>query len=176
MPITPNTFGSLTADPNEFYKKERDYADYKGWQYQLNGNGEKALAQPAIIGGVAYFPTFIAGSANSSSCNLTGGQGRLYAFHLHYAVNIYTDIYINRGDRIPPTPELFYAKNSDENSEFLLIGVGTGEDKSAIIQAKSIVNSATPVIKNGKIQLTTDFAGLKTYRRYIYRESSNRAN
>jgi type IV pilus assembly protein PilY1 len=176
MPITPDTFGSLTSTPNEFIKKERDYANYQGWKYQLEGSGEKALAKPAIIGGVAYFPTFIAGSTGSSSCTLTGGQGKLYAFHLHYAASIYDNPYYDTGDSIPPTPELFYSENSDENSQFLLIGVGAGEGNSGIIQAKSIVDSAIPVIKDGKIQLTAGFAGFKTHRTYIYRESSNRVN
>lgn len=181
MTITPNTFGSLTKSPDKFTEKEAEYANYKGWKYALTGSGEKALAKPAIIGGVAYFPTFIAGAAGSSNCSLTGGEGRLYAFHLHYAVNIYENAYTLTGDSIPPTPELVFSEDSDQNSQFLLIGIGAGENNSGIIKAKSINESAVPELvcdENGncEIKLVGEFAGFKTHRSYMYRETTNKVN
>ncbi|AIY65019.1 pilus assembly protein [Pseudoalteromonas piratica] len=181
MTITPNTFGSLTKSPDKFTEKEAEYANYKGWKYALTGSGEKALAKPAIIGGVAYFPTFIAGAAGSSNCSLTGGEGRLYAFHLHYAVNIYENAYTRTGDSIPPTPELVFSEDSDQNSQFLLIGIGAGENNSGIIKAKSINDSAVPeqvCDENGncEIKLVGEFAGFKTHRSYMYRETTNKVN
>lgn len=181
MTITPNTFGSLTKSPDKFTEKEAVYANYKGWKYALTGSGEKALAKPAIIGGVAYFPTFIAGDAGSSNCSLTGGEGRLYAFHLHYAVNIYENAYTRTGDSIPPTPELVFSEDSDQNSQFLLIGIGAGENNSGIIKAKSINESAVPELvcdenNNCEIKLVGEFAGFKTHRSYMYRETTNKVN
>ena len=177
MTITPDTFGSLTSDYADFVEQESIYASYKGWKYVLTGSGEKALAKPAIIGGVAYFPTFIAGSTGSSSCSLTGGEGRLYAFHLHYAVNIYENAYTKTGDSIPPTPELIFSEDSDKKSQFLLIGIGAGEEGSGIIKAKSIVDSATPSVdKDGNVQLVSGFAGFQTHRSYMYREATNGVN
>ncbi|WP_100912976.1 pilus assembly protein [Pseudoalteromonas spongiae] len=182
MEIDPNTFGSLTNDPARFIGKEFEFAKKGGWAYSLTGVGEKALAKPAIIGGVAYFPTFMASTTDSSSCSLTGGEGRLYAFHLHYAVNIYENAYTVTGDSIPPTPELVYSEDSDENSQFLLIGIGAGENNSGIIKAKSINDSAVPELvcdengKNCSIKLVGDFVGFKTHRSYMYREATNKVN
>lgn len=176
MSIDPNTFGSLTTSLEKFVEKEAEYSQYTGWKYALTGAGEKALAKPAIIGGVAYFPTFIAGSSGSSSCSLTGGEGRLYAFHLHYAVNIYDKTYLNTGDSIPPTPELVFSEGDDKNSQFLLIGIGSGEENSGIIKAKSIIDNAIPFMKDGEIQLVGGFSGFKTHRSYMYRETSNKVN
>ncbi|WP_372766864.1 pilus assembly protein [Pseudoalteromonas sp.] len=182
MQIDPNTFGSLTSDPEKFIEKESQYAQYKGWKYSLTGSGEKALAKPAIIGGVAYFPTFIAGASGNSTCSLTGGEGRLYAFHLHYAVNIYENAYTRTGDSIPPTPELVYSEDSKQKSQFLLIGIGAGENNSGIIKAKSINDSAVPELvcddngSNCSIKLTGNFVGFKTHRSYMYRETTNKVN
>lgn len=182
MTVTPETFGSLTSDYDKFVEKEHQYASYSGWRYMLTGSGEKALAKPAIIGGVAYFPTFIASDVGSSSCTLTGGEGRLYAFHLHYAVNIYENDYTRTGDSIPPTPELVFSEDSDQNSQFLLIGIGAGESNSGIIRAKSINDSAVPALKcdannqNCRIELTSGFAGLRAHRSYMYRESKSKVN
>ncbi|MDE3273484.1 pilus assembly protein [Pseudoalteromonas sp. G4] len=182
MAVTPNTFGSLTKDAEKFTEKESQYAQYKGWQYSLTGSGEKALGKPAIIGGVAYFPTFIAGANGSSTCSLTGGEGRLYAFHLHYAVKIYENAYTRTGDSIPPTPELVFSEDGDQNSQFLLIGIGAGENNSGIIKAKSINESAVPGLKcdengqNCEINLVGGFAGFKTHRSYMYKETTNRVN
>jgi len=181
MSITSSTFGGLTSKPDKFVEKEAAFAKYSGWKYALTGAGEKALAKPAIIGGVAYFPTFIAASTGSSSCSLTGGQGRLYALHLHYAVNVYKDTYTETGDSIPPTPELVFSEDSDQNSQFLLIGIGAGENNSGIIKAKSINESAVPELvcdENGncEIKLVGEFAGFKTHRSYMYRETTNKVN
>ncbi|WP_394226782.1 pilus assembly protein [Pseudoalteromonas spongiae] len=181
MDIDPNTFGSLVKSPDKFIEKESQLASYSGWKYSLTGAGEKALAKPAIIGGVAYFPTFIAGVEGSSSCSLTGGEGRLYAFHLHYGVNIYENTYTKTGDSIPPTPELVYSEDSDAKSQFLLIGIGAGENNSGIIKAKSINDSAVPELvcdenNNCEIKLTGGFVGFKTHRSYLYKETTNKVN
>lgn len=182
MAIDTSTFGSLTSAPDDFIAKEAELAKYSGWKYALPGMGEKALAKPAIIGGVAYFPTFMAGSPNTDECSLTGGTGRLYALHLHYAVNVYKDAYTETGDSIPPTPELVFSEDGDEKSQFLLIGIGAGENNSGIIKAKSINDSAVPELvcdengENCKINLTSGFAGFRTHRSYMYRETSNKVN
>ncbi|TMO83755.1 pilus assembly protein [Pseudoalteromonas spongiae] len=181
MDIDPNTFGSLVKSPDKFIEKESQLASYSGWKYSLTGVGEKALAKPAIIGGVAYFPTFMASTTDSSSCSLTGGEGRLYAFHLHYGVNIYENAYTVTGDSIPPTPELVYSEDSDAKSQFLLIGIGAGENNSGIIKAKSINDSAVPELvcdenNNCEIKLTGGFVGFKTHRSYLYKEITNKVN
>ncbi|MCF6457113.1 PilC/PilY family type IV pilus protein [Pseudoalteromonas sp. MMG024] len=179
MKMTPDTFGNLLSDYNAFVEQEHRLASFKGWYYQL-GATEKALASPSVIGGVAYFPTFTPG-VSTSNCSLTGGLGALYAFNLHYGVKVYNNIKFDAGDTIPPTPQLVVNDNSDGKSQFLLIGVGTG-DGSGVIKAKAISDSAVPKQKcdangaNCEIDLTGEFAGFETRRSYIYRESENKVN
>ncbi len=47
-----------------------------GWRIQLNGHGEKILADPTVFGGVVYFTTFV--PSNSSDPCEQGGDAYLY--------------------------------------------------------------------------------------------------
>ncbi len=177
MDMDETTFGSLLTDAAAFAKKEAEYGGFNGWKYSL-ATAEKALAKPAIIGGVAYFPTFTPSpDASANQCSLSGGTGSIYAFHLHYGVKVYDTLKIDAGDRIPPTPQMVFNNNADGDSQFLLIGIGGGE-QSGVIKAKSIEDSAVPRDKDGDgtLDLIGSFAGFKTHRSYIFREESNKVN
>ncbi len=60
----------------------------QGWYIDLLGNGEKSVAKPEAIAGVAYFNSFQPASSNNS-CQLAGGEAFLYAMDLALGVNIY---------------------------------------------------------------------------------------
>lgn len=172
MDIKAKSFEDKSVD--EFRTLEAEYAkNFVGWRYAL-GVSEKALAKPAVIGGVAYYTSFTpASDSNVSQCDINGGSGALYAFHLHYGAKIYDNLKFDVGNKVPSTPQLIFDKGEDDNSQFLLIGVGSGQDGSGVIKAKAISNNLVPIDENGdgKIDLSGDFVGLKTHRTYIYREA-----
>jgi type IV pilus assembly protein PilY1 len=140
--------------------------------------GEKSLSKATIIGGVAYFSTFTPSDETAeNACSLSGGMGALYAFHLHYGVKVYNNHKMNVGDRIPATPQMVFNSNADGESQFLLVGVGKG-DNSGVIKAKSIDENAVPRDKDGDgvLDLVGEFAGFKTHRSYIYKDTQNKVH
>lgn len=177
MNMDPNVFGDVLDNRSAFTQKEAELARFKGWKYGL-GVGEKSLSKATIIGGVAYFSTFTPSDETAeNACSLSGGMGALYAFHLHYGVKVYNNHKMNVGDRIPATPQMVFNSNADGESQFLLVGVGKG-DNSGVIKAKSIDENAVPRDKDGDgvLDLVGEFAGFKTHRSYIYKDTQNKVH
>ncbi|MEO2266361.1 PilC/PilY family type IV pilus protein [Pseudoalteromonas sp. YIC-656] len=173
--ISADPFSAALDNADAFLELEKDFSNFKGWRYTL-GPTEKALSSATVVGGVAYFSTFTPGADNDlENCKLTGGAGLLYAFHLHYGAKIYNSLTFNVGNRVPDTPQLFFDKVDDpttteeeDESQFLLIGVGGGEDGTGTIKAKSINENGRPG-ECGMADCDPDPFGFKTHRTYIYR-------
>lgn len=98
----------------------------RGWFFNLTHNGEKALAAPLVIDGVAYFTTFTPPGeppANSDSC-LIPGMGRLYALNLHRGFNAYSWGVVEIPGKLPDTPVVHAGVDEDGNSVIRIIGIG----------------------------------------------------
>ncbi len=169
-----NSFSDKLEDEAGFRVLEAKFSTFKGWKYNL-ALGEKSLSKATVIGGVAYFSTFTPPTENNGlQCSLGGGAGKLYAFHLHYGTAVYDSLTFEIGDNVPDTAQLFFGKDAQDKSQFLLIGVGIGEGQG-VIQAKSIEENLVPtdIDGDGKIDLVTDKSfGLRVSRPYIYRLES----
>src|SRR5690606_1011303 len=70
--------GSCTIDPDLTY----------GWKLQLEDAGEKALASPLTVAGIAFFTTYIPSSSSTVPCQPSEGSGRLYALSLQDATSV----------------------------------------------------------------------------------------
>ncbi|OUL58743.1 pilus assembly protein [Pseudoalteromonas ulvae] len=174
MDITNDPFANSLSNTDGFKELEIDLAAFNGWKYLLS-SGEKSLSKATVVGGIAYYTSFLPSENNDlEQCVLDGGGGSLYAFHLHYGTKVYDNLTIDVGNRVPDTPQLFFGDH-DGSSQFLLIGVGAGEDASGTVQAKSIVTNLVPTDLDGDgridlVQQGAGFFGLKTHRTYLYRE------
>ena len=84
-----------------FYGKEKDSDEYnalaaavsqkKGWRIDLaQSEGEKNVAKPEAIAGVAYYSTYAPPDSSSNDCSITeAGSGYLYAIDLSLGIQIY---------------------------------------------------------------------------------------
>ncbi|OUL59413.1 pilus assembly protein [Pseudoalteromonas ulvae] len=175
MDIKTDSFDNKQLD--DFRALETKYAQsFVGWRYPMLA-GEKSLSEPKVIGGVAYFTSYKFTQSSDpivNQCSINTGDGSLYAFHLHYGAKIYNNLKFDVGNRVPAAPQLIFDKDTHQNSEFLLIGVGSGEDGSGVIKAKSIASNLVPDCDGeGCVpNLVGEFAGFKTHRNYQYRESN----
>lgn len=175
MDIKTDSFDNKQLD--DFRALETKYAEsFVGWRYPMVA-GEKSLSEPKVIGGVAYFTSYKFSDISDprvNQCSVNTGDGSLYAFHLHYGAKIYNNLKFDVGNRVPAAPQLIFDKDTNKNSEFLLIGVGSGEDGSGVIKAKSIATNLVPDCEGeGCVpNLVGEFAGFKTHRNYQYRESN----
>ncbi|SFD24791.1 pilus assembly protein [Pseudoalteromonas denitrificans] len=193
MDITNDPFSGVLDNEDGFRELEVDLAQYHGWKYGLS-TSEKSLSEATVVGGIAYFTSFSPSVDNDlANCVLDGGGGLLYAFHLHYGAKVYDNLTLEVGNRVPDSPQLFFGENDEGESQFILIGVGAGEDKtgegggdsysSGVV--KLISASDDPVPKpcsDGKISLTgcgqggTNFMGFTTHRTYIYKKETGSGN
>ncbi len=126
-----NATANLLQDGDENAKKveiEEIQGSY-GWYINLDkGVGEKALAGPLVLKGVAYFTTFIPpGQAQMTECSTGEGYGRLYALDILTGgaandfnksnntdgkeVNDITDRSTNLGEGIPSSPMAVFFKD-----------------------------------------------------------------
>lgn len=66
-------------DPNYAYPTDPNIQN--GWRRQVNdpADGEKVVGGALIIGGIAFFTTYVPKSNSSNPCVPSAGQGRLYA-------------------------------------------------------------------------------------------------
>jgi len=54
-----------------------------GWYINLEGNGEKGLAAPVILGGQLFFTTYVPeGVIDTTNCTIAEGVGRLYGINV----------------------------------------------------------------------------------------------
>ncbi|WP_252097631.1 PilC/PilY family type IV pilus protein [Pseudoalteromonas sp. NBT06-2] len=177
--IDSDPFGSVLNDVDAFRNQEALHSGFKGWKYNLSVT-EKSLATANVVGGVAYFSTFTPKAETTvGQCEIGEGSGSVYAFHLNYGTKVYANLKLDYGEGIPDTPQLFFDKDSDDKSQFLLIGVGKADSSSGVIEAKSVLENIVPVDtdNDGNINLfTTNKLGLKTIRTYIYREEAISSN
>ncbi|REL26006.1 rRNA (guanine-N1)-methyltransferase [Thalassotalea euphylliae] len=102
--ITYNDLADYTADP--FGQLDKNSANYqllfdqlaasvslkKGWRLDLaQQSGEKSVATPRVVSGVAYFNSYAPPSTNANSCEITEtGSGYLYALDLSFGTEIYS--------------------------------------------------------------------------------------
>ena len=171
MPVNGDPFTQALDSKDDFMELEYKLGNnFKGWYYNMDV-GEKSLAAPTVIGGVAYFSSFTPASKDSieNQCSLGGGTGAVYAFHLHYGAAVYNSIKINTGDSIPDTPTTWWTKNDDGKSEMRIVL------PNGVLDPK-VIQGPIPKVVDGKIQLYSDMAGvgLKTQQTYIYRLEDNR--
>ncbi|WP_229360320.1 pilus assembly protein [Ferrimonas sediminicola] len=136
-PITLDQLFDVTADPlgqsadAETRLAQELLAGSKlGWSLGL-AEGEKALAAATVLGGNAYFTTFVPGNQNLANACLSAGQGRLYVLNLHLGINLYRHRYLDLGARLPDTPQVVVPPPSDPddpswNPRVFLVGVGQG--------------------------------------------------
>jgi len=190
MDITNDPFGQALNDEEGFRNLELDIAQFNGWKYKL-GTAEKSLSEATVVGGIAYFTSFSPSENNDlENCVLDGGGGLLYAFHLHYGATVYDTLTLDVGNRVPDSPQLFFGENDEGESQFLFIGVGSGEDKtggsdpysSGVVKLISASDDSVPKpCSDGKISLTgcgddTNFLGFTTHRTYIYKKETGSGN
>lgn len=161
--ITSDPFAAKLDDAAGFYNLEKDLStNFKGWYYQLSAS-EKSLSPATVVGGVAYFTTFTPQAKDPSiaQCSLGGGEGALYAFHLHYGTKVYAQLKQKVGESIPDTPTMIVP---DGDGIRLLTPKPT--------KPKSI-NPLPPKDEDGdgKIDLVKSGTGinLKTHQTYIYK-------
>ncbi|MCF2863164.1 PilC/PilY family type IV pilus protein [Pseudoalteromonas sp. Cnat2-41] len=177
MDITNDPFTAKLNDDSGFVELEKDLAQFSGWKYSLGAN-EKSLSAAAVVGGVAYFTTFVPSEENDlQQCSLKGGGGSLYAFHLHYGAKVYDQLKFDVGNKVPDTPTLFFTKVDDPDtaeeeseSQFILIGAGKG-DGEGTLKAKSIEPNGRPG-DCGMASCDENPFGFKTHRTYIYKEET----
>jgi len=193
MDMNDDPFESALSNKAGFIELEAELGGkFGGWRYRLAA-GEKSLAAPTVVGGVAYFTSFTPTLESSikNQCSLSGGGGSLYAFHLHYGTKVYDKLKFDTGNEVPDTPQLYFGSScadSDGNgmcddnpkeevkSQFYLIGPGIkGENAENPLQPLEITGPRLKVV-DGKIQLVKDKAlgfGFKTQQTYIYKREEN---
>jgi len=75
-PFTPFVIGNLTDITDCL---ENCSVGSNGWKLNLEASGEKGLSTPVVIGGEAFFTTFLPGGDSADgSCAPSAGSGRLY--------------------------------------------------------------------------------------------------
>lgn len=198
MPMNSDPFGNALDDIDQFVSLEADLAkDYKGWRYDL-AVGEKSLAAATVVGGVAYFTSFTPASEASTEnqCSLSGGNGSLYAFHLHYGTKVYEQLKFITSYDVPDTPQLYFGEGPScvdaggdgkcdddptievkKESQFYLIGPGIrGENAENPLRPVEIKGPGLNVV-DGKIELYNKQQpigfGFKTQQTYIYKREVN---
>ena len=136
MPVQNEPFYSVKSK-QAFYDKEAELGEKKGWRFKLR-EGEKALAQATVVGGIAYYTTFKpASSTNENQCSLSGGSGSLYALHMHYGARVYDEIRYDTARDVPDTPVISYQREAKEE------GGHKRNTGSLIIPLKPITGSGT---------------------------------
>ena len=89
----------------QFEQLQKDMTATKGWYYEL-ATSEKSLSAASVLGGVAYFTSYIpAAEVTEESCSLAGGDGGLYAFNLNYGTRVYSQLRIKTTQSIPEVPD-----------------------------------------------------------------------
>ncbi len=88
---TNNPFQGLNPDSVAYKSLALTVSTYNGWFVDLVGTGEKSVAKPEALAGVAYFNAFIPSDVSANSCTLDGGEAFVYALDLALGVNIYTE-------------------------------------------------------------------------------------
>ncbi|RZF80670.1 pilin biogenesis protein [Pseudoalteromonas sp. CO325X] len=174
LDITGDPFANALDDEAQFRSLELDIGEnFNGWQYRISV-GEKALASPTVVGGVAYFPTFKPSSTDSTvgKCSLAPGQGGVYALHLHYGTKVYNWRYKEVGELVPDTPTVIWQKDGNNKSSGKIVL------PNGVLDPKELVEQEVPRDMNGdgKIDLVKAGLGisLKTQQTYIYRREDNR--
>ncbi|GAP74861.1 type IV fimbrial biogenesis protein PilY1 [Pseudoalteromonas sp. SW0106-04] len=174
LDITGDPFANALDDETQFRNLERNIGEnFNGWQYRIS-SGEKALASPTVVGGVAYFPTFKPASNDSTTnqCSLVPGQGGVYALHLHYGTKVYNWRYKEVGELVPDTPTVVWQKDGNNKSSGKIVL------PNGVLDPKELVEQEVPrdMDGDGKIDLVKTGLGisLKTQQTYIYRREDNR--
>lgn len=173
----------------EFYEQEAILGEKKGWRYKLRA-GEKSLSQATVVGGIAYFTTFMpATSSNENQCSLSGGSGSLYALHMHYGARVFEKLRYDTARDVPDTPVISYQREADKeggykrNSGRLIISLkdtgdtGSGPDisKPAEPFPTDKIRPPTPVFDDsGKpIFISKEKHGMTTKQMYIYKREDH---
>ncbi|WKE64956.1 PilC/PilY family type IV pilus protein [Gallaecimonas kandeliae] len=118
-------FSSSMTDA-ERQTQELALGSAEGWFFNLTHSGEKSLAAPLVIDGIAYFTTFTPPGdvpADANSC-LIPGMGRLYALDLHHGFNAYSWGVVEIPGKLPDTPVVHAGQDEKGNSVIRIIGVG----------------------------------------------------
>ncbi|MBB1478345.1 pilin biogenesis protein [Pseudoalteromonas sp. SG41-2] len=112
MNVDNDPFGNSLADIDKFTAQEVKLSNKRGWYYNLPATGEKSLAAPNVIGGVAYYTSYTPASATETvnQCSLSGGKGAMYAFHLHYGTKVYDQLSFTTSNDVPDTPQLYFGE------------------------------------------------------------------
>ncbi|WP_404343146.1 PilC/PilY family type IV pilus protein [Pseudoalteromonas mariniglutinosa] len=199
MNMNTDPFGNALDNMDKFIELEVSLGQFKGWYYDLPSSGEKSLAAATVVGGVAYFTSYTPASDTTTinQCSLSGGQGGLYAFHLHYGTKVYEQLKFITSNDVPDTPQLYFSRssscadngdkkcddNASEQSQFLLIGPGVKNTNDGGIKTSNpfipqeIIGPGITTDENGKIKLVSDKVpigfGFKTQQTFIYKREVN---
>ncbi|WP_286266234.1 pilus assembly protein [Thalassotalea atypica] len=87
---TNNPFEGLDPDSAAYKTLALDVSTHKGWFVDLETSGEKSVAKPEAIAGVAYFNAFYPANEDDNVCKIEGGEAHLYAMDLALGINIYS--------------------------------------------------------------------------------------
>jgi type IV pilus assembly protein PilY1 len=185
MPVEDEPFYKVSSK-QEFYSKEVDLGKLKGWSLKLR-EGEKSLSQVAVVGGIAYFTTFMPANSNTENqCSLSGGSGSLYALHMHYGARVFDKIRYETARDVPDTPVVSYQREAKgengykRNSGRLIIALKP-TDSSDIITNKpseplepSTIQGPMPTFKSGVFEpLSKKKHGMTTKQMYIYKREDH---
>jgi type IV pilus assembly protein PilY1 len=86
-----------------------------GWKLKLEDDGEKSLASPLTVAGIAFFTTYLPTSSSTIPCQPSEGSGRLYALSLQDATSVIN--YDTTDD--DPNQEEGVATTKDDRSRLL---------------------------------------------------------
>jgi len=187
LDVEYDPFSNVTSK-DEFYEVEANLAKEKGWKYKLR-SGEKSLAKATVIGGVAYFTSFMPASLSSANqCSLSGGSGSLYALHMHYGSRVFERSRYDTARDLPDTPTIIYPDSNDSGrSEGKIItelknvttGSNTCEGPGKSEPGKGFkpiaIRGPIPTLdEKGKIDCPPeDSVGMTTRQMYIYKREEH---
>ncbi|WP_371377894.1 pilus assembly protein [Thalassotalea aquiviva] len=130
---TDNPYGQTFTDLADKEALDIAVSASSGWYVDLVGTGEKSLAAPTVVAGVAYYTTFSPSvEVAADSCALSTGLGSLYALNLEFGTNIFNWRKLDIGDRVPDTPTLVVPHSDDGHNVMKFIGVGIGDGTGTI--------------------------------------------
>ena len=188
MPVQNEPFYKVNSK-QEFYEQEAILGEKKGWRFKLR-EGEKSLSQATVVGGIAYFTTFMpATSGNENQCSLSGGRGSLYALHMHYGARVFNQVRYDTARDVPDTPVISYQREVVEGSGYkrntgrLIIALkrsgdsGEGPDSSKPAEPflTDRISGPIPVLgADGKPSfISKEKHGMTTKQMYIYKREDH---
>ncbi|NRA69849.1 MAG: hypothetical protein HRU24_02425 [Gammaproteobacteria bacterium] len=160
-------FAQAATNLKLFNQVEQKLSRAHGWKYRLK-SGEKVLSKARINSGVIYFSGYQVASSPSNQCLVSDWAASLYAFHLHYATQIYDKLSWRIGRSISSLPPQYLAYSDNQNAQWLTLHGGTN---GATLRNLMIMESLVPLDINGNHRIdfvSSKAPGLRLYRSYSH--------